>query len=189
MDSVKKKKYFAEYTKIVYEITSPEDLDDPKLRHRGVYVRFNCVRCGKIVERQFRHEILPKIKKMMCFNCNVETTSFEKYGTRRPQQSEVVKQHTVESNMNKYGVSNPMKLPEKVEKLKDTINSKSDEEKYKISQAKSDAWKKFTPEEIAEIVDKRRTSYKESTGYEFPTQNPKVIETQLEKKNHSNSRI
>lgn len=75
-----------------YIITSTEDFDNIKLKY-GNFIKFNCVKCGKEVIREWRPTRDSVCRKMTCENCNIESTSMDRYGTRRPQQSEALRKH------------------------------------------------------------------------------------------------
>ena len=83
---------------------------------RGYRETLRCPVCGKILEKH----ISKTCGDNKCVQVLTEKTSLEKYGTRRPSQSQQIKDKAVEVCMTRYGVRNAGGSKESLEKIKKT---------------------------------------------------------------------
>lgn len=83
---------------------------------KGYRETLKCPICGKILEKVSAKTCGDN----KCIQALTEKTSLEKYGTRRPSQSQQVKDKVVDVCMEKYGVRNGGGTPEALAKIKKT---------------------------------------------------------------------
>ena len=83
---------------------------------KGYRETLKCPICGKILEKVNAKTCSDN----KCIQVLTEKTSLEKYGTRRPSQSQQVKDKVVDVCMEKYGVRNGGGTPEALAKIKKT---------------------------------------------------------------------
>ena len=93
-----------------------------KWRNNGSYGQFCSLKCS--------NKNIEKIKK-------IEKTSLEKYGVRRPSQSESSKKKLIETNLKKYGVKSTAQLEWVKEKAKKTCLKKYNHVSSEIGKIKN----------------------------------------------------
>lgn len=128
------------------------------------------------------------VSKIACKKCKGKKQvdcNLVRYGVRSPSQLNHVKEKVKQSNLAKYGVDNYAKTSECREKMKDTMMflygvehySKTQEYKEKFHNTCTDRYGKSYRQQF---VDKAFESFRERTGYDFPSQSPEVREKIIE---------
>lgn len=156
-------------------------------------VMFICDYCGEeftMVLKNRNNNMKKKIiKKDSCKECsckNKEATNLIKYGVKNPFQNEEIQQKHRDTLVERYGVEHISQIEGVREKAKSTMIERYGVESYTQSEeylAKCrEAWSNKTPEQIEEIVKKRRNIFLEKYGAD----NPNKVESIKEKTKMTN---
>ncbi len=157
-----------EKKKIIIDITKPEDVDNVK---RGQWMHFTCKRCGKDTTITFAgNKYINRYKRLMCTMCAKKQTWFEKYGVENPLQLPEIQEKIKQTNLEKLGTEYPSQSPKVREKIK-----QANIEKYGVE----------NPSQAPEIKEKKKQTCLKHYGTENPLQSPenqeKSKQTCLEK--------
>jgi len=111
-------------------------------------------------------------------------TNLEKYGVENPMQSDSIKNILKESYIKKYGVDNPMKLPENVKKIKEAKKQNFNNENYNNREkAKKSNLERFGfefPIQNEDILKLRENNYFETYGVKYPQQRDEIKNKTIE---------
>lgn len=143
-------------------------------------VRETCSRkCAAAKRRQTNIEKYggPAPMSSPAIQAKIRQTTVERYGVEHAMQSEQFKEKSRQTNLERYGVEHSAQRQEAREALSDKW--KNDVEfrghvKAKQIETNMKRYGCSNPLGNSEIRAAIRASYKEKTGYEYPTQNPEV---------------
>lgn len=150
-------------------ITNPKDILYEKPQGRKKYkisksdtVSFSCDNCGKEVTLNFQSATwLIDSEKLLCKSCKSKETNLQRYGVSNPAKSEEIKERTRQNNLKKYGVEYTTQL--------DSVKEKS-----KISYM--DKYGVDHPLKSKEIREKVKSTNLEKYGVECPFQSQEIID-------------
>ena len=157
-------------------INNSEDIDKIPIR---IWMKWNCKYCGKdviIMKRNNKNRII-RYKTLLCQPCYTKTIKLEKYGdpnynnkeqalktwySKSKNELAYIAERRRETNLRTRGVPHQMLDPEVVEKVVNSLKSRSQEEKQTSLNKLRDTWKNKTQEEKTEISNKNHNSRKEN---------------------------
>lgn len=130
----------------------------------NVRIQYLCDYCKKEVVTMAYCDYIRRTKevnKIACRNCFTEKTA--------------------EVNLLRYGVTSYAKTEECIEKMRTTIKARYSVSHYSQTQEYKDKWNKTCAERYGEnyrkqFADKAFETFREKTGYDFPSQSPNVRE-------------
>lgn len=124
------------------------------------------------------------VNKTACYKCKSKKQvecSIIKYGVRSPSELDYVKDKIKNSNLAKYGVDNYAKTKECREKMKATTKRLYGVEHYSQTQEYKEKFhatcvEKYGDSYGQQFADKAFKTFRDRTGYDFPSQSPDVRE-------------
>ena len=155
-------------------IESPEEFDNLS---SGNCVTFICTKCGNLVfnPSSFRKGKIDSFKRMMCYRCSKEETNIERFGVSNPMKNPEISARA----LNTWNNKSQEELDDILSRRSETRRNKPQEEKDKTT-AKVKATKlRNHGDENYNNLEKNKATCLERYGVEHPLQNQEIYNKML----------